>query len=393
LVWILTVSSDGAVPIAHRVVDGNTTDDATHVASWEELRSIVGRNDFLYVADSKLCTRPAMEHIDVNGGRFVTVMPRSRREDRFFRDWVTRNEPAWDEAIVVAPKRRGEMPDVLSTFEAPLGSAEGYRVVWIRSTGKKARDAVARAARIERTERELGQLVVRLAGPRCRMKDRAVVLEAAKAVTEANGTSEMFELSVSQEVDKSYTASHRGKPGSDTMFRQSRSTRFKLTWKLKAHVVKQVAASDGCWPLITNDKELSPKEILEAYRYQPHLERRHHCLKGAQAVAPMRLHNPVRIEALLCCHFVALLVHALVERQIRTAMSTTKSKTIALYPEDRDCTAPSAARIFEVFAGLTRSRIYEGGELVATFEPELDARQRSVLRLLGIAASAYEVSR
>jgi hypothetical protein len=38
LVWILTVSADGAIPVAHRVVDGNTTDDTTHIASWDELR-------------------------------------------------------------------------------------------------------------------------------------------------------------------------------------------------------------------------------------------------------------------------------------------------------------------------------------------------------------------
>ena len=35
LVWILTVSFDGAVPIAHRVVDGNTSDDVTHVETWD----------------------------------------------------------------------------------------------------------------------------------------------------------------------------------------------------------------------------------------------------------------------------------------------------------------------------------------------------------------------
>jgi hypothetical protein len=94
LVWILTVRGDGAVPLAHRVVSGNTTDDVTHLATWDELCSLVGRKDFLYVADSKLCTRAAMDHIDTAGGRFVTVRPRTRREDAWFRDWICRNRPA-----------------------------------------------------------------------------------------------------------------------------------------------------------------------------------------------------------------------------------------------------------------------------------------------------------
>src|SRR5438445_1831212 len=76
LVWILTVSADGAVPIAHRLADGNTVDDPTHVPTWDGLVALLGRVDFLYVADSKLCSRQAMGHIAGRGGRFVTVMPR-----------------------------------------------------------------------------------------------------------------------------------------------------------------------------------------------------------------------------------------------------------------------------------------------------------------------------
>ena len=154
--------------------------------------------------------------------------------------------------------------------------------------------------------------------------------------------------------------------------------------------MRRAAASDGCWPLITNDAHLSPAEILAAYRYQPHLERRHHCLKGAQAVAPMHLHSPARIEALLCCHFLALLVHALIERQIRTAMATTGHTTIALYPEHRDCPAPSAARILDILADLSRHHLYQNGRPVQTFHPQLDTRQRAVLRLLGIPPTAYQ---
>ena len=82
LVWILTVSNDGAVPMAYRLADGNTSDNPTHVPTWDGLADLLGRTDFLYVADSKLCSRQAMDHIDGRGGRFVTVLPRSRSEDK-----------------------------------------------------------------------------------------------------------------------------------------------------------------------------------------------------------------------------------------------------------------------------------------------------------------------
>ncbi len=389
LVWILTVSADGAVPIAHRVASGNTSDDTTHVGSWDELCTLVGRKDFLYVADSKLCTRAAMNHIDTAGGRFVTVLPRTRREDGWFRDWITRNNPTWDETLSVPGRRHNQPPDVLSTFESPLGSTDGYRIIWIHSTAKATRDATTRAAHLERAERDLHQLAERLAGPKSRIKTRVAAADAAQAILADTNTTEYFYVHVTEVHDKRYTANHPGTPGPHTTFRQTRTVRFRLTWKLRPHAVRRAAASDGCWPLITNATDLSPADVLAAYRYQPHLERRHHCLKGPQAVAPVRLHHPARIEALLCCHFLALLTHALIERQIRAAIAAQAHPTLALYPEDRDCPAPSAARVLEIFANLTRHHLHRHGQLNQVFDPELDTRQRAVLRLLGISPNTY----
>jgi hypothetical protein len=47
LVWILTVTADGAVPIAFRVADGNTADVTTHIATWDGLVALTGEVTFL----------------------------------------------------------------------------------------------------------------------------------------------------------------------------------------------------------------------------------------------------------------------------------------------------------------------------------------------------------
>jgi hypothetical protein len=391
LVWILTVSADGAVPLTHRVASGNTSDDVTHVGTWDGLVALVGRADFLYVADSKLCNREAMDHIGARGGRFVTVMPRSRREDRWFRDWVTRNTPEWNEIARRADRRAGMGDDVVATFESPLGSSEGYRVIWVRSSAKRVADASIRARRIERAEAALGDIARRLAGPKCRMKTRVAVDEEVAAVLEDHKAERYFETWVVEEVDKTYRAEHPGTAGPKTRFRQATRPRFRLTWKLRNHIVREVAASDGCWPLITNASALSPAEVVAAYKYQPNLERRHAQLKGPQAVAPVLLRDPARIEALLCCHFLALLVEALMERQIRQAMATSKTTTIPLYPEDRDCAAPSATRVLEIFAGVSRHRLTQNGRVVQVFEPTLTPLQEQVLTLLGVPTAAYRL--
>ena len=51
----------------------------------------------------------------------------------------------------------------------------------------------------------------------------------------------------------------------------------------------------------------------------------------------MLLRNPARIEALFCAQFLALLLGALIEREIRTAMKTARTHNVPLYPELRAC--------------------------------------------------------
>jgi hypothetical protein len=101
------------------------------------------------------------------------------------------------------------------------------------------------------------------------------------------------------------------------------------------------------------------------------------------------LKDPVRIEGLLCCHFFALVVQALVEREIRTAMAKAEARHIPLYPELQACAAPSAARVLEIFTGVSRHHLISDGRLVKTFQPELTPLQQQALDLLKIPASAY----
>jgi transposase len=169
--------------------------------------------------------------------------------------------------------------------------------------------------------------------------------------------------------------------------------RHRVTFTVNEAQVVRDAASDGCFPLISNDRDLAGAALLAAYKYQPNLEKRHAQLKGTQLVTPMFLRDPARIEALLCCHFIAMLIHALIERDIRAAMATRGLHELSLYPEDRGCNAPTAARVLEIFAGLARHHLHDHhGRHLKTFHPELNDLQRQVLDLLTIPTSVYTAS-
>jgi len=232
------------------------------------------------------------------------------------------------------------------------------------------------------------ELAARPAGPRCRYKTLVAVEEAAARALSDAEAERWVTATVAPVNAETFRQEKRGRPGPATRYTKTTTERFVLTHTINHDAIAYDARTDGIFPLITNDKTMNPP-VLAAYKYQPNLERRHGQLKGHQLVAPVLLKEPVRIEGLLCCHFFALVVQALVEREIRTAMAKAEARHIPLYPELRACAAPSAARVLEIFTGVYRHHLISDGRLLKTFQPELTPLQQQVLDLLKIPASAY----
>lgn len=392
LLWILTISADGAVPITFRVADGNTEDSPTHIPTWDTLVAIVGDPSFLYVADCKLASREAMDHIAARGGRFLTVLPKGRREETFFREWLQTHAPTWSEVLRRPGSHKGDSDEVWRSTPSPIPSAEGYRIVWIWSSSKAQADAGWRQDRIEAGCAALESLHGRARGPRTRFHERAAVEDAATRALADAKADRWVGFEVTEALEETFTKTTRGNRTDAATYRRRTRKKFGVIPRVDAATVAYDARSDGCFPLITNDTTRSAADLLAAHKYQPNLEKRHAQLKGTQLVAPVFLKSPARIESLLLCHFIAMLVQALIEREIRQAMATGQAAALPLYPEDRACRAPTAARVLEIFSGLARHSLIADGQILRVFEPELSALQRDVLGLLGVPQAAYAVS-
>ena len=84
IVFGLNITADGHVPLSYKLFDGNTTDDVTHIPNWNGLRTLLEKEDFIYVADCKLCSHQNLIHISGNGGFFITIVPKDRTEVKRF---------------------------------------------------------------------------------------------------------------------------------------------------------------------------------------------------------------------------------------------------------------------------------------------------------------------
>ncbi len=274
LVEILTVSADGAIPIMHRLVDGSTEDSTTHVETWDSLVEVLGTVSFTYVADCKLATRDNMDHIASAGGRFLTILPRTRREDQVGRSWIAAGRAPFVE-IARRPGAHKDDPDeIYWAAEAPTPSAEGHRIVWARSSAKRDRDAAVRADRIERARSGLAELAARLSSPRCQIRSVMAAEAAAAAIVSEAGATSWVGVQVSEQVVFEHRQEQRGRPGRDTRYRRIEHRRLSLAVTVDDKAVAADAAADGCFPFITN-LTCPAAELLFTYKAQPHIERVH----------------------------------------------------------------------------------------------------------------------
>ena len=183
-----------------------------------------------------------------------------------------------------------------------------------------------------------------------------------------------------------------GRPGPNTRYERVPLKFIVFEIDEDHEAIRQDAFADGLFPLITNSRSLSLAEALDKYKYQPFLEKRNEQLKNALEVAPIFLKKPERIASLLCIDFFALLVYALIERELRRQMKRRKIMSLPLYPEERLCKAPTADLAFAAFAGLRRHLLLDSeGNVLKTFYDPLPPAARTILELLDIDPAIYGI--
>jgi transposase len=390
LLFILTTSDDGGVPVQFRCEAGNCNDSTTHIETWNALCRAAGGTDFLYVADSKLCAKEPLDYIHQHGGRLVCVMPRTRLEDAEFRDWIQTHEPDW--TLVrdrPNPRRPGGPRDRWWTYRATLPSREVWPVVWLYSSLLALRQDTRRRERIARCEQAFADLNAKLSAPRAHRRKRAEVQQRVDDILAESRAKKYFAIELYQGEQHTYRQASRGRPGPNTRYLRKTRKFWQVRFPLDDDAIAYERKSDGMYPLLTNDRSLTDAQVFEAHKRQPSIEKRFEQTKTVFEIAPVLLKNEGRIEALFFVYFLALLVQAIIERELRLAMKRDGVATLALYPEERTTHRPTAEQVFRLFSLTQRHVLEHEGQHVRAFEPELTPLQGQVLDLLRVPRSVY----
>jgi len=388
LVFSLSIAGDGAVPVHYKCYPGNVTDDKTHIETWNTLRKITFTPDFLYVADSKLCTDEQLSYIDNRGGRAVTIIPETWNEVKSFIVNLRKTTKIKD--IIWRRLKPGskDQKEYFSVFRGDYSTTKrGYRIHWIYSNEKRKRDRESREKQLKKVEQHLALLNGKI--NKRNLKTGAAIEEAALSILKEYKVEKFFHLSIGKITEKIQVQKGKGRPGENTKYTTRVNTLFTLSWTQKKQALKDEAKTDGVFPLLCTDNNLTAKEVLKAYKYQPRLEKRFNQLKQFHNAAPLLFKKIERIEANMFGFFIALVIEALLEREVRNKMKENKIDKIIVYPEQREASHPTTNKILDRFDNICTYKIIENNKVVETFKDSLNEDQKLILRLLNIEEDEY----
>lgn len=388
LVLGMSVTADGAVPLLHQIYDGNQTDDRLHINNHKRLRKLLQRTDFIYVSDCKLSTEENLAKISGCGGKFVSVMPRTWKEDETFRNKVRNGKIEWTHLLSKPNNRKPKSKrDHYYLANGKYKSSNGYILFWILSKQKAQQDAETRERHIINSIDSLKELQTRI--NTYNLKTRKAIKQKIIAILKEKHTTDFIDFEIHRKVHYKKCFPNAGRPGKNAKSTSIKIPYFTINFNVNDKQVERESLTDGVFPLITNLEDYKAKKILEIYKYQPFLEKRHSQLKTYQETTPAYLKKPERLIGYLHMHVMSLMVATIIERQLRIAMKLNSIKSLPIYPEERSCPYPTMYDIVRLFNGVERYEVLQG-ENVNIFPAQLSKLQSQVLELLEVPVSLYQ---
>jgi transposase len=366
----INVLKDGAVPLSHQAFDGNTAESPTHLDNLKRLGQLLPKGDLLYLADSKLDAKENLLAVAARQGKFLGGAAFTTDLQQLFRSVKDRLQP-----LDYYPKSQAELPpeqrDTYRGVEMPQklkGLVDGkpicckYRLLFVWSEAKARQEAATRQRHLDKLRAAFAHIEKNL--NRYRLKTLADVSRRLETAKSRYAEGKLFRYELGQDQQGLLT----------------------LQWEIAAAELAQQEVLDGVFVLKTNLSKTthSMSEVLRTHKEQIQVERRIGNLKGPLAVAPMFLKNPQRMAGLLFILLWALMIMALIERQVRRRLQG--KPMYGLYPERRPSKAPTGVRLIEAFEYLCVILVEEDGQ-TSRYLGELDDTQREILKLLDMPSS------
>jgi len=384
VVFGLNITSDGHVPLSYKLFDGNTNDDVTHIPNWNGLRTLLEKEDFIYVADCKLCSHKNLTHIAQNNGFFITIVPKDRKEVKQFLKQLKNNDLEFKDAYQVESSRKSGKVNIFKTYEADR-TKNGFRIIWVHSSSKQEDDQARRQKKIDKAIVALKELSPKLNA--YHLKTKKEIRAAVDSI--CKGIKQFLDVKILTERKQIKVKISPGRPSLESVYKNKWEFKHRIQWELNKQALLEASKTDGLFPLITNTA-LEACEVLKKYKSQPFLEKRMYTKKTVLQVAPVFLKKEKRIEAILFLYFVALMIVSLIERKIRMNMAKANIEKLPILPQAMNSKKPTWNNIRYFFRNVHYSEIIQDGVSIQSMVKGLSDLHKQINRLLDVPSPVYK---
>lgn len=387
----LVVSGDGAVPLYGRALDGNSSDITAAAEFLDHLhRQIPNPQGQVFVADSKGWAPPSLESVRVHQLRLLSRLPRSTtlaktlvaqfdnetascllkryHHDRHRWSWIAYHGCDADYTYTSTHPQ-------LDAQGAPLRDEAGNILMRTSEHTLPVRTVVCFSSELYRQKAETIGAIARREEPKVQKLLARLSKRTWACAADAQHELDSF-LSKQPFITKQLTAtierrekiSHRSQPGRPTKKSQPPAPIIRYGWHLtisntdhtqQAHRLRQAAT----YILIRNRHKnwnMSDEQMVAAYGKQWRIEHAFSWLKSGAAINPMFLESPRRIQSLCFLYCVALMMQALVQRNVRKYL---KSEGLTLpYHRNKPSDNITARFTYELFRNVTTQVVEINGK-------------------------------
>lgn len=387
LVWSLSVSSDSGFPLFQKAYSGNTADVDTYVQQWKNLIDLLGDQQFLYVADSKLTTKENMAEIHDGDGFFIAPAPMYQSYKKVLHEALEKHDR--EELISYKSQfNRG--------FETPIEIEHGektynFRMIILYDQKVAARKRNTLHNRIAKTLLVFEEIEGKL--NKYRLKTEAAIKKRCDAILKKYHTTDFLQYTIDNNPVTTYKNKEKGRPAKGKIPEQVAivTDNFSIRLVFNQTEFEEELAQCGFYPLITNKTKetLSIEEAMLAHKNQYKCEHINRRAKSSLNIEPIYLQTPERIEAMLFLFKIALQLVVLIERTARDNIEKADKGLDNFMPNKKDVRNPSTEYMLAEFEFVVSGKVPMPGGEVAGFVSELNPLQKNILDILEIPVECY----
>ncbi len=389
------------VPIITHTISGEVADDGLYLPAWWQMRKILGRSDFLFIADCKAAALETRAAIASQEGAYLFPLP------------MTGETPAWLEQQVNQKQQTKEiiLPEVRDKMGRPKIMGEGFVLIremsyplaheqthtwqeqWFvtRSYSLMKRQQASLKRRLDRTEAALNRLRPK------KEETEAVFKQRVDKVLAKRGMTDYFTVKVQEQIFIRKRYLKRGRPTPHTPYELEGYSRLFLSIERRQSVIDRDMQLAGWRIHVSNTaaQRMSLTQSIRYYRDEWLVERGFHRFKkGSIPALPLRLHLPERIRGLMLLLLIALQALTLLEFVSHRNLKREGTFIAGLVPGNPKMKTqkPSAERMLAAFDNI-HLMISETDAVVSAVVVEaLTPLQLFILKLLNLPASIYDLN-